>query len=234
MLMAVFGAGNTFAEKFTEAKILQAPPPSYPIDVKRAGIEGEVILNLEIDANGQVTNANINKGSGNELLDAAAVEGVKNYLYKPAERDGVKVESTKLTRVKFVLDPTPDKDMAYFSENDSKEEMEAKMSAYYVKKLKINGAYAWCGQGAYLKCFNESYTQCVDDMSIIKDDCASRADEKFPLKNSPASFGDYLEFFNVCSVTRHLNLHISEVVQVDRCLSGFKLDIKKFESDVTR
>lgn len=54
-----------------------APTPPYPPAAARAGAQGEVILRLTIDANGNVIEARVEKSSGNRDLDKGAQQWIK-------------------------------------------------------------------------------------------------------------------------------------------------------------
>ncbi len=56
----------------------------YPSFLRRAGIEGTVILWLFIDESGYVKNVKINKSSGNKALDDAAVRAYQEARFTPA------------------------------------------------------------------------------------------------------------------------------------------------------
>ena len=82
---------------------LQSPPPEYPILAQRKGIEGVVILTVEIREDGQVTNAYIASSSGYKTLDVAAFEAVRTWKYLPAFENGVPKKSKLLQRIIFKL-----------------------------------------------------------------------------------------------------------------------------------
>ncbi len=55
--------------------------PRYPDDAKRAHIQGQVVLQVSIDKNGEVEKATL--VSGDPALAPAAIEAVKQWKYKP-------------------------------------------------------------------------------------------------------------------------------------------------------
>lgn len=63
-------------------------PPRYPPAAARAGIEGEVILVIDVDARGNVTNIQVERSSGNNDLDRSAIEAARAWRYKPSIIDG--------------------------------------------------------------------------------------------------------------------------------------------------
>jgi protein TonB len=66
-------------------------------------MSGTVLLRLNIDAQGRVTAVAISRSSGHALLDRAAVDAVRQWRGRPAEQDGVPIETTALLPVKFEL-----------------------------------------------------------------------------------------------------------------------------------
>jgi TonB family protein len=61
-------------------------PAVYPKDKHDAGITAEVLLSIEIGADGQVGEVEVVKGAGPDF-DAAAVAAAKQFVFEPAEID---------------------------------------------------------------------------------------------------------------------------------------------------
>ena len=55
--------------------------PEYPEEARQGRIQGQVVLQVEIDTNGGIENATL--VSGHPLLAPAAIEAVKQWKYKP-------------------------------------------------------------------------------------------------------------------------------------------------------
>lgn len=69
------------------------PKPSYPPLAARQKLGGTVILRVLVDETGTVRDVQVLRGIKPDLgLDAAAVSAVKNWRYKPALKDGVRVK----------------------------------------------------------------------------------------------------------------------------------------------
>lgn len=62
-------------------------PPEYPVEVKKAGIEGIVYLRIAIDTTGEVLDVKVVKGV-DPLLDSAAVAAAWTWTYYPAKSKG--------------------------------------------------------------------------------------------------------------------------------------------------
>ena len=79
------------------------PPFAYPADLYREGIEGTVVLRLFIDETGEIVpdSTQIAEGSGYAPLDSAALAGVSELEYVPAQRDGQSVATVFLQPVHF-------------------------------------------------------------------------------------------------------------------------------------
>lgn len=61
--------------------------PPYPRAAAEAGIEGKVLLLVEVDEKGRVTNVRVLRGLGHGL-DEAAVEAVRQFTFTPGTVDG--------------------------------------------------------------------------------------------------------------------------------------------------
>ncbi|OWB46797.1 energy transducer TonB [Stenotrophomonas maltophilia] len=78
-------------------------PPRYPPAAFRAGIQGEVILIIDVDANGNVTNVTVEKSSRNRDLDRAAMEAARKWRFNAAESGGKKAAGRVRVPVNFAL-----------------------------------------------------------------------------------------------------------------------------------
>ena len=83
-------AQQTILRTNREAKPIQTARATYPAMALRAGLESDVYLRLEIDAQGTVIKADIIK-SGGAGFDEEALKAVKQSRFEPAQRDGQNV-----------------------------------------------------------------------------------------------------------------------------------------------
>jgi protein TonB len=85
-----------------EAKPIQTVRANYPPMALRAGLEGDVTLKLEVDAQGSVTKAEIAK-SGGAGFDEEALKAVKQSRFEPAQKAGqfVAAEFTYIYRFRI-------------------------------------------------------------------------------------------------------------------------------------
>lgn len=63
-----------------------APAPEYPALAMRRGWEGTVLLRVHVLASGSPSEIQVQKSSGREALDQAAVKAVKRWSFVPAKR----------------------------------------------------------------------------------------------------------------------------------------------------
>lgn len=100
---AVSPAGReTTSKRRTEPKLQSSVLPDYPSEAKRAGVEGVVILLLNIDARGLVQSVRVLKGLGHGL-DESAVRAAKQTRWQPATLGPNAVQSTRAFNVRFSL-----------------------------------------------------------------------------------------------------------------------------------
>jgi TonB family protein len=65
-------------------RVLREKKISYPISARRAGVEGVVELKLVIDRDGHVQSAELVRGPGYGL-DEAALSAIKEFIFSPAQ-----------------------------------------------------------------------------------------------------------------------------------------------------
>jgi len=73
-----------------QARPIETARASYPPMALRMGLEGDVVLKIEVDAEGKVTRAEVVKSAG-AGFDDEALKAVKDSRFEPAEQDGKKV-----------------------------------------------------------------------------------------------------------------------------------------------
>lgn len=78
-------------------------PVQYPSSAVAATEEGTVLLAAEVDASGRVVDAKIDKSSGYPDLDAAALQSIPQWSFRPATRDGRAVAQRVVVPVSFQL-----------------------------------------------------------------------------------------------------------------------------------
>ena len=88
--------------KLIPAEIVFKPNPVYTDEARRLRLEGEVLLEVVLGANGQLKINKVVRGLGHGL-DEAAVKAAEQIRFKPATRDGQATDSTAVLHIIFQL-----------------------------------------------------------------------------------------------------------------------------------
>ena len=83
--------------------LLVNPPPKYPVKSKRVYEQGTVLLRVLVTADGNAGAVEIEKSSGFERLDSAAIEAVKQWKFNAATLDGKPIDRWYLVPITFKL-----------------------------------------------------------------------------------------------------------------------------------
>ena len=83
-------------------EILYKPKPVYTEEARNLRLEGEVLLEVDFAADGQLHVKRVVRGLGHGL-DEAAVSAAGKIKFKPAQRNGTAVNSTAIVHVVFAL-----------------------------------------------------------------------------------------------------------------------------------
>lgn len=76
-------------------------PPAYPVDAQQEGVEGMVVMVVDVGADGRVTNAVVDRSSGDSRLDASALSAVRGWTFHPEMRAGKPVASRVRVPIQF-------------------------------------------------------------------------------------------------------------------------------------
>lgn len=82
---------------------LNNPEPDYPGMAKRAGEEGRVLLQVLVSADGAAESVELEKSSGFERLDNAAIAAVSRWRFVPARKGGQALSAYVIVPIKFSL-----------------------------------------------------------------------------------------------------------------------------------
>ncbi len=110
ILVLILGAGlllpacNGDAPTRLPQPMSDNPPIDYPIDLWDAGIEGETMLTLHVNAEGRVDSVFVDRSSGSPTLDSAATRGGREMRFTPARRGDRRVATWVRIPVRFVQD----------------------------------------------------------------------------------------------------------------------------------
>jgi TonB family protein len=97
------GAGGGRGAGLARPRYAENPRPVYPSEAREKGYQGQVILRVEVLADGRVGQIEMKKSSGHEVLDRSALTTVKKWRFIPARREGVAVPFWVNVPVEFQL-----------------------------------------------------------------------------------------------------------------------------------
>jgi TonB family protein len=90
------------AARTVAAEILSKPTPVYTQEARAKKIEGEVLLEVVLEATGKIRVLRVIRGLGYGL-DDAAVHAAEQIHFKPAQQDGQPSDSTAVLHIIFQL-----------------------------------------------------------------------------------------------------------------------------------
>jgi protein TonB len=97
------GNGNVSGSRFRAPRVLTRVMPRYPLDAFNAGQQGSVDVIVTIAASGELVDARVNRSSGAPSLDQAAVDGVKAWTFKAAEKGGKPTEAQAIVTIDWSI-----------------------------------------------------------------------------------------------------------------------------------
>jgi TonB family protein len=83
-------------------EILSKPRPVYTREARALQIEGEVLVEIQFHASGEVRILRVVHGLGHGL-DESAVASAREILFRPARQSGAPVDSTAIVHIQFQL-----------------------------------------------------------------------------------------------------------------------------------
>lgn len=81
----------------------RAKPPRYPPQAMRRREEGEVLLRVLVGTDGRPVQIEVERSSRSRLLDQAAIQAVREWVFNPGMKEGVPVQSWVIVPIKFSL-----------------------------------------------------------------------------------------------------------------------------------
>jgi protein TonB len=79
------------------------PAPHYPAAALAARQTGRVVIRVVVDVDGWVTAASLHRSCGIAALDDSALAAVRQWRFRPAQKDGQPVAHEFAVPVHFVL-----------------------------------------------------------------------------------------------------------------------------------
>lgn len=92
-----------FTEANFSANYGSNPKPKYPGIATSRGWEGTVRLLVKVSAEGDSEEVTVQRSSGYDVLDEAAIEAVEKWKFIPAKRGDTAVSSSVIVPIDFVL-----------------------------------------------------------------------------------------------------------------------------------
>ncbi len=89
---------------FGRAGYLNNPPPEYPAAAARQSWEGTVLLRVRVLSTGKVDSIEVQKSSGHKVLDEAARDTVRAWLFSPSKRGSTPIDGWATVPIEFKLD----------------------------------------------------------------------------------------------------------------------------------
>jgi TonB family protein len=83
-------------------------PIDYPLQLWDQGMEGQTLLRVRVTDTGRVDSVEVVESSGEPAFDSAAVNGARDLRFRPARRDGKRIEVWARVPVHFSKRPRPD------------------------------------------------------------------------------------------------------------------------------
>lgn len=85
----------------SDVAYLEPPRPLYPVESRRSGEEGLVVLRVLIDEAGHVAKIELERSSGHARLDDAARKAVAQALFRPYIENGVPRQALAVVPIEF-------------------------------------------------------------------------------------------------------------------------------------
>ncbi len=97
------GPQNAGAGAMLAASPISGPKPQYPIEARRQGLEGKVVLRVTVSTDGRITSVTVVQSSGHSILDRAARDGVARWRFAAARRATGSVATSYDVPIEFKL-----------------------------------------------------------------------------------------------------------------------------------
>jgi len=80
-----------------------APPPPYPPLARDRGLEGTGLFDVQVLKDGRVGEVKVKQSTGATVLDEAATQTIRSWLFEPGKRGPTAVDSWVEVPVRFSL-----------------------------------------------------------------------------------------------------------------------------------
>lgn len=106
-VVAAFACGGE-GEIEQPAPLYGDMPIDYPLQLWDQDMEGLTMLRVRVNDTGGVDSVEVLESSGHPAFDSAAVVGAKDLRFRPARRNGKRIEVWAKVPVHFSKKPRPD------------------------------------------------------------------------------------------------------------------------------
>jgi protein TonB len=86
-----------------DAAYLNNPVPLYPPAARRLGVQGKVLLRVQVSVEGRATTVELFQSSGSTALDQAAISAVRKWRFVPAKQGAELAAAWVLVPINFKL-----------------------------------------------------------------------------------------------------------------------------------
>lgn len=90
-------------ENRAEPRVVKSVAPVYPLSARWNGVQGSVIVEVDVDADGIPQETVVHRSSGYFELDSAALDAVMNWRFSPALQDGQPIPAKTRVEIVFTL-----------------------------------------------------------------------------------------------------------------------------------
>lgn len=96
----------------------------------------------------------------------------------------------------------------------------------YISNIRNNGDQMLCSQPAYLKCFRQTRTRCVKDLSGLKEPCLNETLEKNGEQITDKNYKKFGNDFTLCMLVKHALLYPKKAEAIGQCLDKSRFENK--------
>jgi protein TonB len=101
--MVLGGVGFNLSEVDEAPAVLTSMPPQYPYGAKRRHVEGEVVVRMLVNGQGDPVRLSIHKSDPPGVFDKAALSAAQRWKFRPGRYKGEAVDTWVLLPFKFEL-----------------------------------------------------------------------------------------------------------------------------------
>ena len=112
-LTALLGACTPDQQVERPAPLYGEVPIDYPLELWDQDVEGQTLLRVRVTDTGRVDSVQVLESSGHPAFDSAAIAGARDMRFRPARRDGKRIEVWAEVPVHFSKRPRPDTALFY-------------------------------------------------------------------------------------------------------------------------